>query len=89
MDSSASGTTVGADRTFKTLNPCVVPKVKGKPLRAPKHAIRAAHRSLGKVTKDYSASVAKGRVVSQEPKPHTHKPSGAKVKLVVSLGPKP
>jgi len=88
--SSASGTTIGSDETFKTPSlMCVVPKVKGKTLKAAKRAVRKGHCSVGKIRKAYSARVKKGRVVSQKPKPHTLKPLGAKVKLVVSRGRKP
>jgi hypothetical protein len=72
--------------TFKVL--CVVPKVKGKRLRAAKQAIRRAHCSIGKVTKAFSASVKKGRVISQKPKPGKKLAAGSKVKLKVSKGKK-
>lgn len=72
--------------TFKVL--CVVPKVKGKKLRAAKRALRKAHCSPGKVTKAFSRSVKKGRVISQKPKPGKKLPAGSKVKLKVSKGKK-
>lgn len=65
---------------------CVVPKLKGKTLKAAKRVLRAANCSLGKVGKAYSAKIKKGRVVSQKPKPHTVKPLDARVKLVLSRG---
>jgi hypothetical protein len=87
---SAAGTTRGADQTFKTPNVmCVVPKVKGKPLKAAKRAIRAAHCAVGTVKRAYSARVRRGRIVSQRPKPHAVRPTGTKVKLVVSRGRRP
>jgi hypothetical protein len=70
--------------TFKVL--CVVPKVKGKTLRAAKRAIRKAHCSVGKVTRAFSARVKKGRVISQKPKPGKKLAAGSKVKLKVSKG---
>lgn len=72
--------------TFKVL--CVVPKVKGKRLRAAKQAIRRAHCSVGKVTRAFSASVKKGRVISQKPKPGKKLAARSKVKLKVSKGKK-
>ena len=75
-----------ATATFKAL--CVVPKVKGKKLRAAKSAIKRAHCSVGKVTKAFSARVRKGRVISQKPAPGKKLPAGSKVKLKVSKGPR-
>jgi hypothetical protein len=72
--------------TFKVL--CVVPKVKGKKLRAAKRSIRKAHCSPGKVTRAFSKSVKKGRVISQKPKPGKKLAAGSKVKLKVSKGKK-
>ena len=70
--------------TFKVL--CVVPKVKGKKLRAAKRSIRKAHCSPGKVTRAFSKKVKKGRVISQRPKPGKNLAAGSKVKLKVSKG---
>jgi PASTA domain-containing protein/List-Bact-rpt repeat protein len=92
-DCSGAGTcalTMSANRsvtaTFKVL--CVVPKVKGKKLRAAKRALRKAHCSAGKVTTAFSRSVKKGRVISQKPKPGKKLAAGSKVKLKVSKGKK-
>jgi uncharacterized delta-60 repeat protein len=72
--------------TFKVL--CVVPKLKGKTLRAAKRVIRKAHCSPGKLTKAFSRKVKKGRVIKQSPKPGKKLAAGAKVKLKVSKGKK-
>jgi PASTA domain/Divergent InlB B-repeat domain len=72
--------------TFKVL--CVVPKVKGKKLRAAKQAIRRAHCAVGTVTRAFSAKVKKGRVISQKPKPGKKLAAGSKIKLKVSKGKK-
>jgi uncharacterized delta-60 repeat protein len=72
--------------TFKPL--CVVPKLKGKTLRAAKKAIRRAHCSVGKVTREFSAKVKNGRVISQKPKPGKKLAAGSKVRLKVSKGKK-
>jgi phosphatidylinositol-3-phosphatase len=68
---------------------CVVPKVRGKTLRAAKKSIRRHHCRVGKITYRFSARVAKHHVVRQSPHPHLHRKRGAKVKLVVSKGPPP
>jgi hypothetical protein len=73
--------------TFKAL--CVVPKLKGKKLRAAKRALKRAHCSVGKVTKVFSARVRKGRVVAPKPKAGKKLAPGARVKLVVSKGKQP
>ena len=73
-----------ATATFNVL--CVVPKLKGKTLRAAKLAIGKAHCSVGKVTRAFSAKVRKGRVLSQKPKPGTKLAAGAKVRLALSKG---
>ena len=65
---------------------CVVPKLKGKTVKAAKAALKRAHCSLGKVTRKANRSVKKGRVATQKPKPGTRKAAGAKVAIVVSKG---
>jgi beta-lactam-binding protein with PASTA domain len=81
---------MSADRavtaTFEVL--CIVPKVKGKKLPAAKLAITKAHCSVGKVTRTFSKSVKKGRVISQGRKPGTTLAAGSKVNLKVSKGKK-
>jgi PASTA domain-containing protein/List-Bact-rpt repeat protein len=90
-DCSGSGTctlTMGANHsvaaTFKAL--CVVPKLKGKTLKAAKRAIKRAHCAPGKVTNAFSARVKKGRVILQKPKPGKQLIAGSKVKLTLSKG---
>lgn len=83
----SADTTVTA--TFASIPVCVVPKVKGKKLAAAKLAVTSAHCSVGKITKAFSGTVKRGRVVSQRPKPGTKSAAGAAVKLTVSKGPKP
>jgi beta-lactam-binding protein with PASTA domain len=81
---------MSADRSATaTFNPlCIVPKVKGKKLKAAKAAIRKAHCAVGKVTKAFSSKVKKGRVISQKPAPGKKVDGGSKVKLKVSKGKK-
>lgn len=64
---------------------CVVPRVKGKAVAAARRAIRRAHCSVGRVRYARSRR-AKGRVISQSPRPGARKAIRAKVNLVVSRG---
>jgi uncharacterized delta-60 repeat protein len=97
---SGAGTctvTLDADRSItasfeqvKTPSPlCIVPKVKGKTLKAAKRAITKSHCLVGKVTRTYSAKVKKSRVISQKPKPGRKLAAGSKVKLTLSKGKRP
>lgn len=65
---------------------CVVPKLKGKGLKAAKRALRAHDCGVGRITRAFSTKVKKGRVISQRPKPHRLLKHGAKVKLTISKG---
>jgi hypothetical protein len=68
---------------------CVVPKLKGKTLKAAKRALRTHFCSLGKVKHAFSNRMRKGRVISQKPKPGRHLDHGAKVGLNMSKGRRP
>jgi hypothetical protein len=68
------------------LRQCNVPNVKGKTLKAAVHALRRAYCSVGRVTRVASATVKKGRVVSQKPKRGKRLKPHAKVGLLVSKG---
>jgi beta-lactam-binding protein with PASTA domain len=74
--------------TFTRRLACIVPKVKGKTLKAAKRALTRAHCRPGKITRKYS-KLRKGRVISQKPRPGRHLPVGTKVNLAVSKGKKP
>jgi lysophospholipase L1-like esterase len=67
---------------------CSVPSVKGKTLAAAAQAITAGHCSTGNISRAYSKTVKKGRVISQKPGPGASLPNGSKVALVVSRGKK-
>jgi uncharacterized delta-60 repeat protein len=67
---------------------CVVPKLKGKTLRAAKRSLTKAHCAVGKLTRSFSAKVKKGRVIASKPKPGKTLAQGAKVRLQVSKGKK-
>jgi len=85
-------TTVTAD--FKVtggppvVKQCVVPKLKGKTLKAAKRALKARDCKTGKITHAFSSAAKKGRVISQKPKAGKRLHSGAKVSLVLSKGKK-
>jgi hypothetical protein len=88
---SLGGTTVGSGGTFKTAppskpKPCVVPKLKGKTLKAVKRQLKSHSCRLGKVKHAASRTVKKGGVISQKPKAGKRLKHGAKVNLVVSRG---
>ena len=61
-----------------TYTACVVPKVKGKRLRAGKRKLRRADCKLGKVKGPRS-----GKVKKQRPKPGTVLPPGSTVKVTL------
>jgi hypothetical protein len=65
---------------------CIVPNVKGKALAAANTSIRKAHCAVGKITKAFSATVKKGHVISQRPRPGARENPGASVKLTISKG---
>ena len=66
---------------------CLVPKLKGKRLRAAKRVISQGNCRPGRIVRRYSDRVRRGRVIAQKPAPGTQRGAGAKVKLVVSSGP--
>jgi hypothetical protein len=66
---------------------CVVPKVLRLTLSKARVAIVRANCALGSVSTRYSAS-ARGRVIAQQPKPRTTLPSGSRVSVVISKGPR-
>jgi uncharacterized delta-60 repeat protein len=65
---------------------CIVPKVRGKRLAKAKQTLHGAYCLVGRIKRDFSSTVRKGRVISQTPKPGARRPARAKVKLVVSKG---
>jgi hypothetical protein len=76
------------DATFRTKSPpCVVPKLTGKTVARAKEALRGASCSLGRVS-HAQGRAPRGRVVAQEPKRGSHLRPGARVRVVISLGPR-
>jgi uncharacterized delta-60 repeat protein len=65
--------------------PCVVPRLTGKTLRVARRKIRGAGCSTGRLRMRF-ATMMKGRVISQRPRPGRHLRARAKVSLVVSKG---
>jgi hypothetical protein len=68
------------------LKDCVVPKLKGKSLKAARRALKAHACRTGRIRHVFSTRVRKGHVVSQRPKPHSVRKHGARVRLTVSKG---
>ena len=68
---------------------CVVPKLKGKTLAAARKALTAGHCKVGKVTKAYSKTIKKGRVMKQTKAAGARLPAGTKIGLTISKGPRP
>ncbi|HZS31458.1 MAG TPA: PASTA domain-containing protein [Gaiellaceae bacterium] len=66
---------------------CVVPTVVGRKVAAAKAVLRAAKCSVGRVKSVFSKK-ARGKVVSQSPKPGATLAQNAKINLVVSKGKK-
>jgi hypothetical protein len=83
MDSQL-GPTASVQVTFNLV--CVVPGVKGRTLARAKALIRENHCGVGSVKHVFSHKVKKGRVISQNPKPHLRGAVGTAVNLVVSKG---
>jgi hypothetical protein len=79
--------TRGANASFKT-PACIVPKLKGKKVKAARKALRKANCKVGKVKRSFSAKVNKGRVIKQRTKAGKVLPAGAKVAIKVSKGEK-
>jgi hypothetical protein len=65
---------------------CDVQEVRGLKVSAAKSLLARAHCRLGRVQRDYSNLVQRGRVASQKPGFAVVVPGGGKVNFVVSLG---
>jgi IPT/TIG domain/PASTA domain len=62
---------------------CLVPKLRGKTLKAARKLLRKSGCRLGKVTRHYGETAKRSRVVRQLPKPGKVLAAGAKVNLTV------
>jgi hypothetical protein len=65
---------------------CVVPNVRRKTLGAARAALTGAHCKAGTIKRRYSATVKRGRLISQRPRAGARLAELAKVDLVVSRG---
>lgn len=73
--------------TFGVLKkPCVVPKLKGKTVKAAKHTIWTHYCTVGKIKRTTSRKTKKGHVISQKPRWGERLKHGAKVNFLVSKG---
>lgn len=68
---------------------CVVPKLKGKSLKATTTALGRRQCKLGEVRKRHGATAKTGRVKRQAPRRGTVLPPGAKVEVALGLNPNP
>ncbi len=82
-DFGAAGTTTRRITVAKPVA-CVVPRLKGKTLKAAKGALKKAHCGVGTVTHRHVRHGRKGRVLSSKPAAGAHRTRGAKVGLTVS-----
>ena len=64
---------------------CVVPNVRGKPLRTARRRIASASCRVGRVRLAWAAK-RRGTVLAESPRPGTHALVGARVNVVVSRG---
>jgi beta-lactam-binding protein with PASTA domain len=62
---------------------------RGKTAAGARAALTRAHCEPGKTGQAYSATVTRGRVISQTPAPGAHRPDAAAVNVIVSRGRKP
>ncbi len=82
--SNPTGVVVRARQT--QVRRCVVPKLRGKTLRAARAAIRRGSCRMGRVQRRFSSTVKAGRVVAQRPRAGARLAANARVHLVVSKG---
>jgi uncharacterized delta-60 repeat protein len=68
---------------------CVVPNVKGKTLAKARRLLASKRCALGRVTRRYSRTVRRGRVISQRPSVGRRLPRGTRVHVKVSRGRRP
>lgn len=78
----------GAPKSHKGAKTCRVPKLAGLTLSAARHALARAHCSAGAVARRKSKNVHKGRVIASTPAAGAKRKTGAKVKLILSRGPR-
>jgi hypothetical protein len=62
---------------------CIVPRLKGEPLEFAKFDLEFSDCGLGKVKKVHDKKKLRGRIISQSPKPGSHRRAGFKVRVEV------
>lgn len=67
-------------------NNCVVPDLRGKTVSKAAAALVKSYCRHGSVSRRFSGTVARGRVISTAPGPGTLRPGGTRIHLVVSKG---
>ncbi|HZM17984.1 MAG TPA: PASTA domain-containing protein [Gaiellaceae bacterium] len=82
--SSPTGVVVRAQVT--QVRRCVVPKLRGKTLRAARTAIRRGNCRVGRVQRRFSSRMKAGRVISQRPRAGARLAANARVHVIVSKG---
>ena len=68
-----------------SLAQCVVPKLKGHPLKQAKKLLAAAHCRLGKVSAKHASRSRRGKVIAQHPGPGTRLAARSLISVVVGL----
>jgi glucose/arabinose dehydrogenase len=75
----------GSPPPRKPLATCTVPRVIGMQLRRAKARIRRAHCRVGRL-RSVRSTKPRNRVLSQNPRPRSRRPNGARVRLTLSRG---
>lgn len=83
---SAGAATAASAPTTLIPYQCVVPNLKRKTVRAARRRLAARHCRLGSVRRRYSSRVARGRIISQRPRPGRELADRRKVSVLVSRG---
>lgn len=86
---SASATSLSTDVIRPVTTPrrrCLVPRVRGKTLRAARTAIVRNRCRVGRIERRFSTRMRAGRVVSQRPRAGARLAAGTRIHLVVSKG---
>jgi PASTA domain len=83
-----AGTRGSAAFSVKVRPPCRVPSLEGRTLRVVRTVLRRRSCRLGVVTRAFSPRVRAGRVISQMPRAGAVLPTGAKVRVKLSKGPR-
>jgi hypothetical protein len=86
MDESGARQGLLLGSTPVSLEPCRVPKLKGKTLTLAKRSIKSHGCLVGKIKHAASPTVKRGHVISQKPRPGKQLKHGSRVNLVVSRG---